>query len=300
MIHIDQKIYLYALLLIPVLVVFFFYLQIWKSKARGRFSQKVAFGKLASERSVFKEWVKFGIFVLIVIALIVGIANPKIGTKLQKVKREGVDIVFAIDVSKSMLAEDTTPNRLEKAKRIVSEVMNVLQGDRIGLVAYAGQAYPLLPLTSDYSATKMFLQSLNTDMLSSQGTAIQEAIRVGVDYFQEQSLTSRLMFILSDGEDHQAGTSQWVEQAQQKGIRIYTIGIGTSKGATIPEKLGKTSTLKKDAQGQVVITRLNKSLLEELAQQGKGSYFDGNENTFEIVSTIEKTLKDIEKKENNI
>lgn len=294
---IEEKMYLYALLCMPLLGLFFFAVQWWKRKARSVFSEKSAFNKLAPERSTFKIWIKFAIFILVLVNLIVGIANPKIGTQLQTIKREGIDIVFAVDVSKSMLAEDIKPNRLEKAKRIVSEIIHTLQSDRVGLVAYAGQAYPLLPLTNDYAAVKMFLQHINTDMLSSHGTAIQEAIRVGMDYFQEQSPTSRLMFVLSDGEDHQAGAESWIHQAQEKGIRIYTIGVGTPKGATIPEKQGTTTTIKKDANGQVVITKLNRMLLEELAQQGKGIYFEGNQSTNQIVTAVEKALKNIDKNE---
>lgn len=296
MIHIDEKLYLYLLFILPVLWVLYFGVQLWKRKTQRNFADKTAMRKLAPESSSFKVWVKFGVFALAFVSLVVALANPKIGTKLKTIKREGVDIVFAIDVSKSMLAEDVKPNRLEKAKRITSEVINILQGDRIGLVAYAGQAYPQLPLTADYSAAKMFLQNMNTDMLSSQGTAIQDAISVASNYFQQETPTSRLLFIISDGEDHEMGASEYAQQAQEKGIRIYTIGLGSAKGATIPIKNGNVQTYKRDQNGEVVITKLNKTYLEEIAREGAGSYFDGA-NTQDVVDSIKKSLESIEKNE---
>lgn len=296
MIHIDEKWYLYFLFLIPLFWGLYLGLQLWKRKAQRKFASKEALRKLAPERSIFKAWVKFGIFILIFASLVVALANPKIGTKLKTIKREGVDIVFAIDVSKSMLAQDVKPDRLEKAKRITSEVINALDSDRIGLVAYAGQAYPQLPLTADYAAAKMFLQHLNTDMLSSQGTAIQQAISVASNYFQQEIPTSRLLFIISDGEDHEMGASELAQQALENGIRIYTIGVGTPKGATIPIKIGQTQTYKRDQNGEVVITKLNQPLLEEIAREGGGKYLDGT-NTQEVVEAIKTALESIEKNE---
>ena len=172
MIHIEEKIYFYLLLLTPFFAVAYLGLQFWKARASKAFAQRISLSKLVPERSLFKTWLKFVLFVFIFAMIIVGLANPKVGTKLETVKREGVDIVFAIDVSKSMLAEDVKPNRIEKAKRIISETIEILHGDRIAFIPYAAQAYPQLPLTSDYSSARIFLQGINTDMLSSQGTAI--------------------------------------------------------------------------------------------------------------------------------
>ncbi len=176
MVQIDDKTYFYLLFIIPVMVVLFIGYQIWRRKTRRRFANPLLLRRLTPERSRYKSSMKLIFFLFGLVFLILGLANPKIGTKLETVKREGVDIVFAVDVSKSMLAEDIAPNRLEKAKRLVSEIINQLASDRIGIIAYAGQAYPQLPITTDYGAAKMFLQSMTTDMLSSQGTAINEAI----------------------------------------------------------------------------------------------------------------------------
>ena len=218
------------------------------------------------------------------------------GTKLEMVKREGVDIVFAIDVSKSMLAEDVKPNRIEKAKRIISETIEILHGDRIAFIPYAAQAYPQLPLTSDYSSARIFLQGINTDMLSSQGTAIGEAIQTAINYFENSTQTSKILIILSDGEDHQQVASEILQEVKDKGIRIFTIGLGTLQGATIPIKENGQFFPKRDQNGEVVITKLNQALLEQIAQETNGKYFDGA-NTQQVIENLQKSLENIEKNE---
>jgi len=298
MIQFDEKIYFYLLAIIPVMVLAFFFLQIWKKKTQKRFADSSLLKRLAPNRSSFKSTVKLAFLLAGLVFLVLGLVNPKIGTKLETVKREGVDIVFAIDVSKSMLAEDIAPNRLEKAKRIVSEIINQLASDRIGIIAYAGQAYPQLPITTDYGAAKMFLQSMNTDMLSSQGTAINAAIDLASTYYDDSQQTNRVLFIVSDGEDHsESATINAVEKATQNGIRVYTIGVGQAKGAPIPIKRnGIVESLKKDNQGEVVITKLNENVLTEIADRGNGEYIDGS-NTENAVEYIKEELNRMDKTE---
>ena len=179
--------------------------------------------------------------------LIIALINPKIGTKIETFQRLGVDIVFAIDVSKSMLAEDISPSRMDKSKQLVGQVINNLGGDRIGIVAYAGKAFPQLPLTTDYSSAKMFLQNMNTDMLSSQGTAIDEAIRLSSTYFDQDESTERILFIVSDGEDHNNFSDEFVLKAKKNGIKIFTFGVGYELGSPIPIKEnGVVQNYKKD------------------------------------------------------
>ncbi len=298
MIQLDEKIYFYLLFIIPVMVVLFVVLQIWKRKTQKKFADLNLLKRLTPNRSNFKSTLKL-VFLLFGLAfLTLGLVNPKIGTKLETVKREGVDIVFAIDVSKSMLAEDIAPNRLEKAKRLVSEIINQLGSDRIGIIAYAGQAYPQLPITTDFGAAKMFLQSMNTDMLSSQGTAIDQAIDLATTYYDDADQTNRVLFIISDGEDHSGSTTQdAVDKAKEAGIRIYTIGVGTTKGAPIPIKRnGIVESLKKDANGEVVITKMNEELLEDIADSGNGQYINGD-NTAKAVDFIKDQLNMIDKTE---
>ncbi|MEA1785694.1 VWA domain-containing protein [Arenibacter sp. GZD96] len=298
MVQLEDTSYFYLLFIIPVVIVLFIFLQIWKRKAQKKFADDALLKQLAPDKSKFKSTLKLLFFILGLSFLVLGLVNPKVGTKLETVKREGVDIVFAVDVSKSMLAEDMAPNRLEKAKRLVSEIINQLASDRIGIIAYAGQAFPQLPITTDYGAAKMFLQSMNTDMLSSQGTAIGEALELAATYFNDEEQTNRVLFIISDGEDHsEESVSKAVAKALDEGIRIFTIGVGSAKGAPIPLKRnGVVESLKKDQQGEVVITKLNEDILKEIATEGNGEYLYGM-NTEETVSQIKDRLNQMDKKE---
>ena len=298
MVQLDEKIYFYLLLIIPRLVVVFVLLQIWKKRTQKKFADLSLLKKLTPNRSSFKSTLKLLFFLLGIAFLTLGLVNPKIGTKLETIKREGVDIVFAVDVSKSMLAEDIAPNRLEKAKRLVSEIINQLASDRIGIIAYAGQAYPQLPITTDYGAAKMFLQNMNTDMLTSQGTAIDAAIELATTYYDDEEQTNRVLFIISDGEDHSEGSAlKAVEDAVEAGIQIFTIGVGESKGAPIPIKRnGVLESLKKDKQGEVVITKLNEAVLQDIANEGNGEYINGS-NTSEAVEQIKEILIKMDKTE---
>lgn len=298
MIQYDEKIYFYLLFIIPVIIVLFLLLLVWKKRTQKKFADSDLLKRLTPNRSYNKGGLKLIVFILALALLIIGLVNPKIGTKLETVKREGVDIVFAVDVSKSMLAEDIAPNRIEKAKRLVSEIINQLASDRIGIIAYAGQAYPQLPITTDYGAAKMFLQGMNTDMLTSQGTAIDQAIELATTYYDDVEQTNRVLFIISDGEDHSEGsTLDAVEDAVDEGIIIYTIGVGKEKGAPIPIKRnGILESLKKDSQGETVITRLNESVLADIASEGNGEYIDGS-NTDTAVEYIKEELLKMDKKE---
>lgn len=298
MIQLDEKIYFYLLGIIPVLVVLFLLLQLWRKRTRNKFADEDLLDRLTPDRSKFKSGLKLFFLLLGLSFLTLGLVNPKIGTKLETVKREGVDIVFAIDVSKSMLAEDIAPNRLEKTKRLVSEIINQLASDRIGIIAYAGQAFPQLPITTDYGAAKMFLQSMNTDMLTSQGTAIDQAIELATTYYNDSEQTNRVLFIISDGEDHSGdSTLDAVEKATDEGIRIFTVGVGKTKGAPIPIKRnGVVESLKKDTNGETVITKLDETFLKEIADEGNGEYINGS-NTEEAVEFIKEQLLQMDKKE---
>jgi Ca-activated chloride channel family protein len=235
-----------------------------------------------------------GAFACISIAMV----NPKIGTKLETVRSQGVDIVFAVDVSKSMLAEDVAPNRLEKSKQLVTQIINNLVSDRVGIIAYAGKAFPQLPITTDYSAAKMFLQSMNTDMLSSQGTAINEAIKLAMTYYDDDEQTNRILIIISDGEDHSNVAIEASEEAAAEGIRIFTIGVGDIKGGPIPIKnqSGIVLNYKKDNDGETVITRLDEETLKNIADKANGAYINGR-NTNDVITEMKDVLSKMDKKE---
>lgn len=297
MYELEEKGYLYLLGIIPFLVLVFAYIQFWKRKKQREFGDWALVKKLSPEKSVFKPILKFTLLMLALAALVIGLVNPKIGTKMETVKREGIDIVFAVDVSKSMLAEDVAPSRLDKSKQIVSQIINQLGNDRIGIVAYAGSAFPVLPITTDYGVAKMFLQSMNTTMVSSQGTSLDEAIKLSSTFFDKGNKTSKLLIMISDGEDHSEGAESAAEEANKAGMKIITIGIGTEKGGPIPLKRnGIVESFKRDKNNQVVITKRNNESLMAIAKATKGGYVDGN-NTKEVLAYVKKALDNIEKTE---
>ena len=297
MYQLDEKIWFWVLGVIPVIALFFLILQIWKHKSQSNFADKMLLKRLSPNTSLFKSILKLVVLSLAFASLAIALVNPKIGTKLETVKREGVDIVFAIDVSKSMLAEDIAPNRLEKAKQLVTQIINNLASDRVGIIAYAGKAFPQLPITTDYAAAKMFLQNMNTDMLSSQGTAINEAIKLAKTYYDDEEQTNRVLIIISDGEDHSDEATSVAEEANEEGIRIFTIGVGDVKGGPIPEKRnGIVLNYKKDNNGETVITRLNEEILKSIASKANGVYINGK-NTNELVDQIGEILNKMDKKE---
>lgn len=295
--ELDEKKYLYLLFLLPIVVLFFLLNLYWKRKKQREFGDLDLVRKLSPESSVFKPILKLVMMLLALAGLILGLVNPKIGTKMETVKREGIDIVFAMDVSKSMLAEDVAPNRLEKSKQIVSQIINQLGNDRIGIVAYAGSAFPVLPITTDYSVAKMFLQSMNTGIVSSQGTSLDEAIKLSSTYFDDKSKTSKLLILISDGEDHSEGAEAAAEEANKQGMKIITIGVGTEKGSTIPlKKNGFVESFQRDNENQVVITKLNEEGLKTIAKATNGGYVNGN-NTKEVIEYVKNALNNIEKTE---
>ena len=293
----EEKIWFWLLLLIPAVIMLYIGVVIWQRAAQKKFATSALLKKLTPNKSIFKPVLKVFVICLALLFLVFGLVNPKIGTKLETVKREGVDVVFAIDVSKSMLAEDIAPNRIEKAKQLVTQIINNLGSDRIGIIAYAGSAYPQLPITTDYSSAKLFLSQMNTDMLSSQGTAIGEAIELAKTYYNDEEQTNRVLFIISDGEDHVGESSSLAEQANEEGIRIFTIGVGKTEGGPIPLKRnGVIQSYKKDQNGETVITRLDDVTLKAIAAEANGEYLDGS-STSEVVETVQNLLNGMDKKE---
>ena len=297
MYQLEETSYFYILLIIPIMIIGFLFLKTWKKNIQKKYISENLLQFLSPNISNFKPRIKLLFLILFILFSTIALVNPKIGTELKTVKREGVDIVFALDVSKSMLAEDIAPNRIEKAKRIVSEIINTLNNDRVGVIAYAATALPILPITDDYSTAKTFLQSLNTDMLSSQGTAIIQSINLAQKFYDDEDQTNRVLCILSDGEDHEVERQNLLELAEQSGITIITIGLGSVKGAPIPIKENNiVKSYKKDENGDVVVTKLNTQLLNSIANSSSGIYIEGI-NTELVVEEISKRLKEMDKKE---
>ncbi len=299
MYELEEKSYLYFLIVIPILALLFLYVQFWKRKKQREFGDLELIKKLSPEKSVFKPILKIGVVLLALTCLIIGLVNPKIGTKLETVKREGIDIVFAIDVSKSMLAEDVAPNRLEKSKQLVSQIINQLGSDRIGIIAYSGSAFPVLPITTDYSIAKMFLQGMNPGIVSSQGTSIDQAINLATTFIDKKDKTNKLLIILSDGEDHSdnAETESAAEEAKKLGLKIITVGVGTENGGPIPLKRnGIVEGFQRDQNNEVVTTKRNADVLKTIGKLTKGGYVDGN-STKAVLDYVKNALDNIQKTE---
>ena len=297
MYQLEQTKYFYLLFTVLVLALLWLWLIFWKKRKQKRFANPNLLKKLSPNSSFFKLGLKIFVLGLSFALLSMALVNPKIGTKMEEVKRSGVDVVFALDVSKSMLAEDIAPNRIEKAKQLVNQIINSLAGDRIGIIGYAGSAFPQLPITTDVGASKLFLSNMNTNMVSSQGTAIKQAIELAETYYNDEDQANKVLFIISDGEDHQGDAEQAAQDAARKGIRIYTIGVGTLKGGPIPIKRnGILQFYKRNQDGEQVITRLNEQTLINTAQAGNGQYINGS-NTKEVVEKIKDILNAMDKKE---
>jgi len=297
MYQLEDKTYFIYFIAIAVLLIAFTLVILWKKRKQKQFADSKLLEKLSPERSTFKSVLKIIFLALGLSFLIIALVNPKMGTKLKTIKREGVDIVFALDVSKSMLAEDIAPSRLAKAKQIISKTIDNLGSDRIGIIIYAGSSYPLLPITTDQAAAKMFLQNASPDMVSSQGTAINEALRLAKTYYDNDEQTNRFLILISDGEDHDDSKTTITDALAKEGIKVYTIGVGTVKGGPIPMKIGNSLMgYKKDRKGETVITKLHDETLKQIAKEGNGKYLYGN-NTAKTVEYITETLNNAQKQE---
>lgn len=297
MFELANPTYFYLFGIVLLLIVLYVINNIWKGKARQAFADENLLSKLSETRSTRKFGLKFVLRLLVISLVIIALIGPKVGTKLETVKREGVDIVFAIDVSKSMLSEDITPNRLEKGKQIVSTVIDNLVSDRVGVIVYAGKSYPQLPLTTDYSAAKMFLKAADTDIVPTQGTAIGHAVEMAEDYFRNSEKAGKALFIITDGESHEDGFLEATQTAAERGVIINTIGVGTTQGGPIPiKKNGKITAYKEDRAGNVVVTRMDDVMLQKIASAGGGSYINGI-NTNAVVEFVKEQIASMEKSE---
>ncbi|MBD3384568.1 VWA domain-containing protein [candidate division KSB1 bacterium] len=265
--------YFYLLWLLPILVTFFVFVFRAKKRALRRFGNLQLMQKLIENTSRKKQIYKMAILLLALLFIVLSLARPQIGTKLEEIRREGVDIIVAMDVSTSMLAQDIAPSRLAKAKHEVESLINRLRGDRIGLIAFSGVAFVQCPLTLDYGAAKIFLDIMDPDLIPTPGTAIGRAIQKAIDTFEQKERKHKVLVLITDGETHEENALQYAEEAERQGIVIYCVGIGSPQGEPIPLQQGRGSNFKKDKEGQVVITKLDERTLEKIALQTGGKYF---------------------------
>lgn len=287
--------YLYGLFIIPLL--FIIYLMTWykQKKALKKFGDLPLIKGLMPEASNIRPWIKFLIAEMALMLILIGLAGPKFGTKLQEMKREGIELVIALDISNSMLAEDIQPNRLENAKRAISKLTDRLRNDKIALIVFAGDAFVQLPMTTDYAATKMFLQTINPKLISNQGTAIGTAISLGMKSFTPSDDKNKALIIITDGENHEENALEMAKEATKEGIIIHTIGMGLAKGAPIPSyNAYGQKDYRTNREGTVVISKLDETMLKKIAAAGNGKYIRAN-NTKSGLNALFDELEGMDK-----
>ena len=275
--------FLYLLILIPIILVGYGVLRYMRGKRVKALGDEALVRELMPSASRAKGWVRISFFCLGLMFLIIGLARPQTGARLAERKTKGAEILVALDVSNSMLAQDYSPNRLERAKLAIARLTDKLQEDRIGLVIFAGTSFVQLPVTTDYISAKMFLGSIDTGSIPVQGTAIGDAIRLCTKSFSAQSEKSRVIVVISDGEDHEADAVESAKQAAELGIKVYTIGVGSAEGQPIPMDGG----LLKDRSGEIVVTRLNEQMLRDIARAGGGAYIHAGNEEFGLNPIID-------------
>jgi Ca-activated chloride channel family protein len=268
--HIE---FLWGLLAIPVFLLLFITISRWKKKAVAALGDKNIVKLMMPDVSFSRPWVKFILFAAAFAFLTVGAADPQIGSRTEEVKRKSADLMILLDVSNSMLSQDLVPNRLENAKRAIAQLIDNLHNDRIGIIVFAGEAYVQLPMTTDYSAAKLFLNTINTNMVPAQGTAIGAAIDLGMKSFDFKNGTGKAMIIITDGENHEDDAVAAAKNAADKDVSVHVVGVGSAEGAPIPiYENGKQAGFHTDSVGKTVISKLNEDMGKEIAAAGNGAY----------------------------
>ena len=270
MFRFEEPTYLYLLLLLPFLAAFYLYSNYRRRKAIRKFGDPVLMAQLMPDVSKYRPDVKFWLVFAAIGLFAVLLARPQFGSKLETVKRQGVEVMIALDISNSMLAQDVQPSRLEKAKRLVAQLVDKMENDKVGMIVFAGDAFTQLPITSDYISAKMFLESINPSLISKQGTAIGAAINLATRSFTPQEGVVRAVIVITDGENHEGGAVEAAKAAAEKGIQVSVLGVGMPDGAPIPVE--GTNDFRRDRDGNVVVTRLNEQMCQEIAQAGDGIY----------------------------
>ncbi len=279
--------FLYLLYLVPLIIALIWYSVRNQKKLLEKFANKKLHNILFPLKSRFKIFIKSGLIITSIILLIISLANPQIGSKIEEVKQVGIDVYILLDVSLSMQAQDIKPSRLEKAKHEIAKLINKLHGDRIGLIVFSGKAFIQFPLTTDYSAANLFLSAVSVKSVPQPGTAIGPAIKLALNSFKKDEETQKAIVIITDGENHEGELNSVVEEANNLGVKIYAIGLGSPQGVPIPvyNKAGKQIGYKKDRNGNTVLTKLDEATLQEITSKGNGQYYKGSntENELEMV-----------------
>lgn len=287
MINFAQAQYLVLLLLVPLFFVAYVIMGYFRKRRLRKFGSEALVKELMPSYSSAKGWLRLTLFSLAFLFFAVGLSRPQIGAKLKERKTKGVEIMIALDVSNSMMAEDYSPNRLERAKLAISSLVDKLRDDRIGLVIFAGTSFVQLPVTTDYASAKMFLNSINTESVPVQGTAIGDAIATCIRSFSADSEKSRAVILITDGENHEDDPVAMAKQAAEMGIRVFTIGVGSPEGKPIP----MDGELIKDKDGNIVVTKLDETILKQVASEGNGIYLRAGRSEFGLNPIVDNIKK---------
>jgi Ca-activated chloride channel family protein len=287
--------FLYLLLLLPALILLFLFNEFRKRKSLKKLGNPVFVERLLPEMSRIRPLIKYLFLLLAVAAGVLILARPQFGSKIEEVKKEGVEVIIALDVSNSMLAADIQPDRLTRAKQAISRLVDNLENDKIGLIVFAGDAYTQIPITTDYVSAKMFLTTISPEMVPKQGTAIGAAINLGLRSFTPGEGKSKTMIIITDGENHEDDPVSTAGEASKQGVVIHTIGIGSTEGVPVPVISGGKRDYLKDSDGHIVITKLDEEILKKIAISTGGNYVRASNTNIgldEIFSSIRKMKKE--------
>ena len=270
MFRFGEPLYLYLLIILPLLVIFYLYSNYRRRKRLRRYGDMELLERLMPQVSKYRPDVKFWLTIAAMAMVIFMLAQPQFGSKMETVKRQGIETVVALDVSNSMMAEDVTPSRLAKSKRLVSRLVETFNNDKVALIVFAGEAFTQLPITSDYVSAKMFLESISPSLISTQGTDVRAAIDLALKSFTPNEGVGRAIVLITDGENHEGGAIEAAKEAAEKGVHVFVLGVGSPDGAPIPVE--SSNEFRRDKDGNVVVTRLNEDMCREIARAGNGMY----------------------------
>ena len=290
MLRFEDPIYLWMLLIIPILVLVRFI--VWQKRKHNlrKFGDPSLLKEMMPDVSKYRPTIKFCLLLSAITILIFMIARPQVGSKISHEKREGIEVLIALDISNSMLAQDVIPSRLEKSKLLIEDLVDHFTNDKVGLVVFAGDAFVQLPITNDYVSAKMFLQNINPSLITTQGTDLARAISLSQSCFTQREHIGRAIIVITDGEDHEGGALEAAREAYKKGINVFILGVGTSKGAPIPD--GNGGYLK-DNSGQTVLSALNEQMCQQVAKAGNGVYIHVD-NTSDAQEKLNKELSKLQ------
>ncbi len=290
MLRFEDPIYLWMLLIIPILVLVRFI--VWRKRKRNlrKFGDSSLLKEMMPDVSKYRPTIKFCLLLSAITILIFIIARPQVGSKISHEKREGIEVLIALDISNSMLAQDVIPSRLEKSKLLIEDLVDHFTNDKVGLVVFAGDAFVQLPITNDYVSAKMFLQNINPSLITTQGTDLARAISLSQSCFTQREHIGRAIIVITDGEDHEGGALEAAREAYKKGINVFILGVGTSKGAPIPD--GNGGYLK-DNSGQTVLSALNEQMCQQMAKAGNSVYIHVD-NTSDAQERLNKELSKLQ------